>query len=134
MYNNKRLALSIFWVVLGVVLVTLSIAEVVDSSLYAGMGGALATVGALQLMRNLKYRKDPEYREKIDIELKDERNGFIRMKSWSWAGYMTVILEGIAVIVATVRGEETIRLVLSYSVCLVISAYWISYLVLSRKY
>ena len=41
MYNNKKLALSIFWVVLGAVLLGLSVAEVLDSSIYAGMGGAL---------------------------------------------------------------------------------------------
>ena len=33
MYNNKRLALSIFWVVLGLVLVVLSVAKVIDSTI-----------------------------------------------------------------------------------------------------
>ena len=56
MNNNRRLVLSIFWVVLGLVLVVLSIMEVLDSSVYAGMGGALAAVGALQVIRNLRYR------------------------------------------------------------------------------
>ena len=51
-YNNKRLALSVFWVVLGAALLVLSIAEVLDSSIYAG----------------------------------DERNSFLRMKSWAWTG------------------------------------------------
>ena len=36
-YNNKRLALSIFWAFLGVVLMVLSITEVLDSSLYSGL-------------------------------------------------------------------------------------------------
>ena len=38
-YNNKRFALSIFWLVLGVVLLVLSLTEVLDSSIYAGFGG-----------------------------------------------------------------------------------------------
>lgn len=133
MYDNKRLFLSIFWVILGAVLLILAVTEKLDSR-YAGMGGGLLVVGALQIARNLRYRRDPAYREKIDTEVSDERNRFLRMKSWSWAGYITVIAEGIAAVVAAVRGQETVQMVLSYSVCLLIGAYYISYLVLSRKY
>ena len=133
MYDNKRLFLSIFWVILGAVLLILAVTEKLDS-LYAGMGGGLLVVGALQIARNLRYRRDPAYREKIDTEVSDERNRFLRMKSWSWAGYITVIAEGIAAVVAAVRGQETVQMVLTYSVCLLIGAYYISYLVLSRKY
>ena len=133
-YNNRRLALSIFWVVLGLVLLSLSIAGVLDSSLYAGMGAALAVVGALQIARNLRYRRDAAYREKIDTEFRDERNQYLRMKSWSWAGYIVVLVEGIGVVVAMVLGQETVQHVLSYSVCLILVVYWLMYLVLSRKY
>ena len=134
MNNNRRLVLSIFWVVLGLVLVVLSIMEVLDSSVYAGMGGALAAVGALQVIRNLRYRGNEEYREKVDTEVNDERNRFLRMKSWSWAGYIVVLVEAIGVIVAMIMGKETVQMILCYSVCLILCAYWISYLVLSRKY
>ena len=134
MYDNKRLFLSVFWVVLGAVLLALSVAEVLDSSLYAGMGGALIAVGALQITRNLRYRRDGAYREKIDTEVNDERNRFLRMKSWSWAGYITVLVEGIGSVAAMVMKQETVQLVLAYSVCLLIGAYYFSYLILSKKY
>lgn len=134
MYDNKRLFLSVFWVVLGAVLLILSVTGVLDSARYAGMGVGFIIVGALQIARNLKYRRDPAYREKIDTEAGDERNRFLRMKSWSWAGYIAVIAEGSAAVVAAVRGQETVQMVLSYSVCLLIGAYYISYLVLSRRY
>ena len=133
-YNNKRLALSIFWAVVGLVLTVLSVTEVLDSSIYSGMGGGLMAVGVLQAIRNVKYRKDADYREKIDVEANDERNRFLRMKSWSWAGYIAILVEAAGVIVAIILGEETIRLILSFSVCLILVAYWVSYLVLSRKY
>ena len=134
MYNNKKLVLSLFWVVLGAVLVGLSVAEILPSSLYAGMGGALIAVGALQVVRNLKYQKDSGYREKIDTEINDERNSFLRMKSWSWTGYITILVEGVGMIVAMILGQHTIQLVLSYSVCLILAAYWITYIILKRKY
>ena len=134
MNNNKRLVLSVFWIVLGITLMILSIAEVLDDSVYSGMGGALTAVGALQLMRNLKYRRDPEYREKIDTELSDERNRFLQMKSWSWAGYIAVMVQAVASVAAYFMGQRTVQLVLWYSICLLVLAYWVSWMILSRKY
>lgn len=134
MYNNKRLALSIFWVVLGLVLFVLSEAEILDSSYFSGMGVALAVVGTLQVIRNLRYRKDAEYKEKIDIEVTDERNRFLRLQSWAWTGYIVVMVEAAGSIAAHVLGQEIVGQVLSYSVCLIICVYWISWFILSRKY
>ena len=134
MYNNKRLALSIFWVVLGLVLFVLAEAEILDSSYFSGMGVAMAVVGTLQVIRNLRYRKDAEYKEKIDIEVTDERNRFLRLQSWAWTGYIVVMVEAAGSIAAHVLGQEIVGQVLSYSVCLIICVYWISWFILSRKY
>ena len=133
-YDNKRLALSAFWVILGVTLIILSVTGVLESALYGGMGGGLTVVGVFQVIRNLRYRKDNEYKEKIDTEYSDERNSFLRMKSWSWAGYITVLVEAIGAVVAMVMGQETIQLVLSYSVALIVFVYWLMYMILCRKY
>ena len=134
MYNNKRLALSIFWIALGVVLLGLSVAEVIDSTYYGGMGGGFIAVGILQVMRNLKYRRDPEYREKIDVEVSDERNKYLRMQSWSWAGYIMVIGLAISGVIAMILGQEQVQLTLMYSMCALLMVYTISYYILSRKY
>ncbi len=133
-YNNRKLMLSIFWMILGAVLLGLSVAEVLDSSVYGGMGGGLIAVGALQVARNLRYRKDPEYREKIDTVANDERNRFLRMKSWSWTGYIVVLAEGVGSIVAMVLGKRELQLMLANSVWMILAVYWIIYLILSKKY
>ena len=133
-YNNKRLALSIFWVLLGATLLGLSIAEILDDSVYSGMGGALMAIGILQIVRIVRYRKDEKYRETIDTEIKDERNVFLRMKSWAWTGYIVVLVEAIGSVIAMVLGQETIQLMLAYSVCLIVFVYWLVYIILSRKY
>ena len=91
-------------------------------------------VGFLQVKRNLKYRKDPSYKEKVNIEITDERLKYLRMKAWSWAGYLVVLIQAIAAVVAAIQGHYIIQQVLLYSVCLIVSIYWISYLVLSKKY
>lgn len=134
MNSNKRLILSIIWVVIGIALLVLSIAGALDSTLYAGMGGALIAVGILQIIRNVRYRTDAAYREKWDTEVSDERNRFLRMKSWSWAGYIVVLIEAAGVIVAMVLGKHELSQVLSYSVCLILVAYLVSYAIVSRKY
>ncbi len=134
-YNNKRLALNIFWLVLGAVLVALSVAKVLpEEGLYAGMGGALMAVGALRVAMAVKYRKDPVYREKIDTEADDERNRFLRMKSWAWTGYVVVLLEGLGVIIAMILGRQDVQQLLSFSICLIVGVYWVCYVILCRKY
>ena len=133
-YNNKRLALSAFWVVLGAVLLGLSVAGKLDSSIYAGMGGALIAVGALQVIRYVRYRNQAEYKEKVDTEAGDERNAFLRMKSWSLAGSVAFMLQGIGVIVAAILGERTVQLVLTCSALLILAVYLVSLAVLNKKY
>ena len=134
MYNNKRLVLSIFYVALGLTFTALSIAGISDSPYLSGLGGGLTVVGALQLIRNLRYRNDEAYKEKVDTEMKDERNSFLRMKAWAWTGYIVVLAEAVGVLAAALTGQELITKVLSFSVCLILCVYWITWLVLSRKY
>ena len=133
-YNNKKLALSFLWIILGAVLMGLSVAEVLTSSYYSGIGGALLAVGILQVIRNLRYRNDKEYQEKIDVEYGDERNRYLRMMSWAWTGYLVVLIEAAGVVVALVMGQHTIQIILAYSVCLIVGIYWIVHMILKRKY
>ena len=132
-YNNKRLALSIFWLVLGLVLVVLSTAEVLNDSIYAGMGAALAVIGGLQLGRHIKYRRDPEYREKIDIEAGDERYKSIRLQSWAWTGYLFILVAAVVSVVAYFMGQAVVQQTLCYSICFMLVVYWIANVILNRK-
>lgn len=133
-YNNKRMALSIFWIILGAALVVLSITEVLNSSYFSGMGGGLIAIGVLQTVRIFKYRNNTEYREKIDTEISDERNEFLHMKSWSYTGKAVVLIESIGMLFAYLLRQETALQILSYSVCLMVLVYWIVYMILTRKY
>ena len=133
-YNNKRLALSIFWILLGEVLIWFSIAGKIDSAYFSGLGGALIAGGVLQMMRISKYRKNVEYKEKIDTELSDERNKFLAMKSWFYTGKIVALIEAVGILIAFLLRQEAVAQTLSYSVCLLALVYWISYMILSKKY
>lgn len=133
MKYDRRMYLSLFWLLLGAVLVVCSMTEVIDSY-WSGMGGGFAGVGIAQLIRHIRYRKNEEYREKVDVETNDERNRFLAGKAWAWAGYLFVMVSGVATIALKVMGQDQWSLAASCALCLLLVLYWGSYLVLKRKY
>ena len=133
MKNDRRMIASICYVVLGAVLLTLGIMEVVDE-FWSGMGGALIVVGILQVVRFFRYRNSEEYRERAEIASKDERNQFIRNKAWAWSGYLFVLISAVATIALKIAGQDTLSFAASMALCLLLVLYWVSVLILNRKY
>ena len=133
MKHDRRIIASICYVVLGAVLLALGIMEVVDE-FWSGMGGALIVVGILQVVRFLRYRNNEEYRERAEIANKDERNHFIRNKAWAWSGYLFVLIAAVATIALKIAGQDTLSFAASMAICLLLVLYWVSFLVLRRKY
>ena len=133
MNYGKRIFLSIFWMLLGLVLIGCHLAGLIEEY-WSSMGFAVLVVGILQVIRQIRYRTNEEYREKFDTASKDERNRFIANKAWAWAGYLFVLTGGAGTIVFKLLGREDLMMMASGGVCLMICFYWISYLVLNRKY
>ena len=130
---KRRVILSLFWVLTGIVLTVLGMLDIIDSY-WCGMGGGLIGAGAVQTYRFYRYHRDAEYREEMDIQNKDERNHFISGKAWAWAGYFFVIINGVAVVALRLMGYEELSLWAAYSVCLIVVLYWLCWLWLRRKY
>lgn len=133
MKKNHRIILTASYLALGIALTVCGMLEVIDSY-WCGMGGGLIGVGIVQLVRIIRYQKDEEYREAVDVQNKDERNKFLAGKAWAWAGYLYVMLNGVAVVVLRIAGYEELSTWAAYSVCLVVVLYWLSYLFLQKKY
>ena len=133
MKKDKRIFLSIIWVVLGAALFMAALSEELDS-FWSGMGGALIVVGVLQILRIYRFNKNEAYREKMEIELSDERNQFIRNKAWAWSGYLFILVSAVACIVLKIMEQELLSMAASGAVCLMLVLYWGSYYVLKRKY
>lgn len=131
--KNRRWILSVVYIVLGAALFGVSCLELLDS-FWSGMGAALLVVGVLRLIQFIRYRSNPDYQEKMETENKDERNRFLSMKAWSWAGYLFVFIAAVSSIVFKCLGNETLMFAASGSVALMIVLYWVSYLILRRKY
>ena len=124
---------SIIWLAIGLPLMGLSIAGLLDE-FWSGMGSALVVIGALRLLRAHRLNKNDEYREQMETFETDERLHFLRMKAWSWAGYLFVIIGGISVIVLKILGQDLLCMAASVAVCLMLVLYWGAYYVLKKKY
>jgi len=133
MKKDKRIFVSIMWILIGVVLIGLGFAGIVDE-FWSGMGSGLLVIGVLRLIRFYRFNKNEAYREKIEIEEADERNHFIRNKAWAWAGYMFVLISAIAVIVFKIVGQDMLSMAAAMAEGLVLVLFWVSYHILKRKY
>ena len=133
MKYDRRIIASICYVVLGAVLLVLGMMEMVDE-FWSGMGGALIAVGVVRVVQFFRYRNNEEYREKAEIAAKDERNHYIRNKAWAWSGYLFVLIAAVATIAFKIAGQEILSFAASMGICLLLVLYWVSFLVLSKKY
>ena len=125
--------LPILYVAIGATLGTCGELGVIDQ-FWNGLGAALVVVGALRLIRQIRYTTNTEYKEKTDTAISDERNHFIRGKAWAWTGYIYIMLAAVATIVFKLLEQETLMFFCSGSVCLLLVVYWIIYLILNKKY
>lgn len=130
---NRRMTLSCAYIFVGVVLTVCGIAQILDN-FWSGMGGGLIGVGAVQLYKHLRYRRDAAYKEAVDTARSDERNGFIANKAMSWAGYQFVMIASIGTIVFQIAGNRDLSLFCGGATCLLLVLYWVSYLFVSKKY
>ena len=121
MKTNRRMILSIVWIVLGA------------SLLGANLTGLLG-VGVFQVIRNVRYLSNPTYREKVDTTNSDERNRFLAGRAWAWAGYLYVLVAAIATIVFQIIGKTELATAAGFSVCIIMVFHWLSYLYLQKKY
>ena len=133
MKSNRRMILSIFWVVLGGVLIGCNMAGLVDDY-WCGFGAGLLGVGVVQTIRNIRYLRSAEYREKVNTTNQDERNRFLANKAWAWAGYLYVLVAAVATIVFQLLGKTELSTAAGFSVCIIMVFHWLSYLYLQRKY
>ena len=133
MRQKIKLSFNIVYVIIGCILIGFSVLEKLDS-FWSGMGSALLVVGLINLLKIHRLNKNEEYREKLEIEVSDERLQFIRNKAWAWSGYLFVLISAVACIVFKVMNLDQLSLYASFSVCLVLALFWVSHAIIKRKY
>ena len=133
MRQKVKFSFNIVYVIVGCILIGFAVLEKLDS-FWSGMGSALLVVGLINLLKIHRLNKNEEYREKLEIEMSDERLQFIRNKAWAWSGYLFVLISAVACIVFKVMNLDQLSLYASFSVCLVLVLFWASHAIIKRKY
>lgn len=133
-YNSRKLVLSIFYIMVGAALFVLAILEKLPSNIWSGIGGSLVAVGILQLVRNIRYQTNQEYKQQIDIAANDERNKQIREKAWAITGYVSILGLAIVSLVFWVTNQQVLGQALSICLCGELFVYWVTYMILYKKY
>lgn len=128
-----RWILSILYGVIGISLIVCNLFHAVDDY-WSGMGAALLVISVLQVLRLIRYKSDPQYKEATDTAVNDERNRFLSTKAWSWAGYLYIMIAAVGSIVFKLLDQEALMFAASGSVCIILVLYWISYLIVRKKY
>ncbi len=131
--RKVRLIASVLEVIIGIILLICSFLNLVDD-FWSGFGVSFIIIGALFLFRNVRYYTNKEYQQEIDIQTDDERNKYLSLKAWSWAGYLFVIIAAVGTLIFKFINKEELMMLSSVSVCLVVFLYWISYIILRKKY
>lgn len=133
MKRRVRLGASIVEIILGAVLTVCGGTGLIEEY-WSGMGTALLVVGILQLIRQIRYKTNEAYRQNIDTERNDERNKYLSLRAWAWSGYLYVFIAALGSVALKLAGKEELMMLASGSVCLIVLLYWISYVILRRKY
>ena len=131
--KNRRWIASVVEMALGLVLSVCGALGIVDTY-WSGMGGGLLGVGVIQLVRYLRYYKNVEYKNKVDIEVNDERNKFIALRAWAWAGYLYVLAGAVCSIAFQLMGKPELATFSGGSDWLLMIFYWGSRIYLRKKY
>ena len=124
-----RIIVNVIWIVLGIVVNFLNV-----DSFWVGMGSSLLVIGTVNLIRMYRIHKNEAYKERVEIELNDERNRYIRSKAWAWAGYLFVMIAAVGSIVLRILKMNTLSIACGLAVLLMIVLFWISYYMLGKKY
>ena len=133
MTNKQRIIWYGAFLAAGIVAVTLSLFGVIDDMLGA-CGLALIIISALQLFKAARYAHDPDFAKRIDVGNSDERLAYLASKSAEWTFKVSAIGLCVLSLVLRILGSADTADVLAFVACAEITLYWVSYLVLSRKY
>ncbi len=125
--------MSIFWIFFGALLFIIGTFDGEDP-FWSGMGGGLIAVGIIQLIKQIKYRTDEKYREKVDITQSDERYKFLQGRAWALSGYIFVIVMAMATVGLKLAGYDEFATFSGIIICFMALLYAVIFHILEKKY
>lgn len=134
MKYDRKIIVCMILIGAGLIVSILSYADVLHGDGFVGIGSGFIGAGIFFFLKQLRYIKDPQYKEEYDLALKDERYSYLRMRSWALAGYIMIIVYAVGGLVAYIFGQDYLATFLLMSVCFVLLVYSVAYFYLNKKY
>lgn len=133
---EKKSIYSMLCLVLGIVISILAYGlgnlNETQSSFMGGFGISLAVVGFIMLIRNLTTLSNPKLLKDKEIEINDERNIQVSIRSMALTFRICILLQALASVVLVILDDEG-GLYLGLSVGIQLIIYLICYAFVSKK-
>ena len=131
--HTQRIIWYAMFAVAGIIAVAFGVLGYTDSYV-AGLGGASIGVAGIKLSKELRYAKDPAYAKRVDAVDSDERLAFLASKSAEITFQLSIVALAVLSLALRPLGYDDTASVLCVVMGVETAMYWVSYLVVSRRY
>ena len=131
---QQRRIIGISYILLGLVLIIADMLKGFENNYFTSFGIALIFMGILRLLQYRKITQDDKSMRKREVAESDERTRMIAERARSWAFSISITGAGIVVIVLSLLGHHEEALPFAWYVCGMVVLYWISFVIIRKKY
>ena len=131
---QQRRIIGISYIMLGLVLTIADMLKGFENNYFISFGIALILMGILRLFQYRKITQDDKSMRKRELAESDERTRMIAERARSWAFSLSITGSGIVVIVLSLLGRHEEALPFAWYVCGMVVLYWISFVIIRKKY
>ncbi len=130
---KTRLYVTIIYIALGIIMIASTFVTKTNNSFISSFGLALTVLGIVRIKKHFLITKNEETIRKQQITETDERNVSIMHKARSSAFSLYTLISGIIVIILSFFNIHNVAKYIAYSVLLLVSLYWICYIIYQKK-
>ena len=131
---QQRRIIGISYILLGLALTIADMLKGFENNYFTSFGIALIFMGILRLLQYRKITQDDKSMRKREVAESDERTRMIAERARSWAFSISITGAGIVVIVLSLLGHHEEALPFAWYVCGMVVLYWISFVIIRKKY
>lgn len=130
--SNYRMFYMTILSIIGGLLIVLGITSAVNS-IWSSIGVGILACSLVRLSREVKLRKNEDYRNKVDIAQNDERNIEISRKASATTFRFSMLGLCILEILLFAFGNIALGTNLGFIICVMLLIYWISYVIYQKR-
>ncbi len=130
---QKKIAIYVGFLIVGIVLFSLSLSGILDS-FWSGCGGALVAVALMRLYSYYKFTTDAEYAKAATTNYHDERNNYLANKAAAFTLRWGLLALAVLVFALQIAGLREYSTMLGLVICALLLCYYGRYMYLKKKY